>query len=183
MPFLECVNKNFRGQLYLPIDSTLLSQFTPPVAGKRGPPMWILKRPQQLTLLIFSSGKFRLMGRHASRRALYEIFPSSHVQYLHRQGATYRGKLPHAIHVGRLCDILRRRQHQKLYSGVVFEPELFSALSIHLTNGGGLINMFSTGSVMVLGGESSSFYTTRLASILTDINMFHSHTSHNHVFS
>ena len=167
MPFLECVNKNYRGQLTIPINSTTLSQFTPPVPGKRGPPMWILKRPHQLTVIVFSSGKFRMMGRHASRRVLYKIFPPSHIHYVHRQGATYRGKLPHPIHVGDLCDILRRRRrHQKLYSRVVFEPELFSALSIYLGDGGGLINMFSTGSVMVLGRQKPSFYTINLVSIL-----------------
>ena len=129
--------------------------------------MWILKRPHQLTVIVFSSGKFRLMGRHASRRALYKIFPQSHIQYLHRQGATYRGKLPHPIHVARLCDTLKQQQQQQhLYSRVVFEPELFSALSIYLVDGGGLINMFSTGSVMVLGRQKPSFYTHKLAFIL-----------------
>ena len=98
-------------------------------------PRMYVKKEDNYTIIMFSNGKGRIMGKNATLENIQKQFPD--VDHCHLQSETY-------VHdLGKQVDL------EKITTGI-YEPELFAARTIHY-NDGILINMFHTGKVMLMG--------------------------------
>ena len=132
------VNLNYRGQLaadeFANLKPTFQTKIKPPVQK-------VFKLSPSGCMLVFSSGKFRLMGLKQPITS-YENLPLMPAS-LTLQSATIVGNYGESI---RLCELAT----ELTSSRCIYEPELFPAARL-LDFNPLCVNVFSTGKIVILG--------------------------------
>lgn len=142
---LKCVNVVFKGTL-LSFPSDMQFQFR-----KKLPEMWIFKG-NKFTLLVFKSLKFRIMGRDIREEFVRNILP---IKTLILQTRTHIYTLGHSVN-------LHNFSHIPTCYKVLYEPEIFNSRLLKIRGGGGAINIFASGKIVLLGNLDVSEWTKHL---------------------
>jgi TATA-box binding protein (TBP) (component of TFIID and TFIIIB) len=137
------VNVNYRGKLKNPIK---LNEINVPNSRYHTVPNQLVIKDDKGTLILFSSGKFRVMGCIDEVEAVFlaykyiEQITSDDYPDIFVQSYTSVAKLGHVVNLSRLAQCIDTSYH----------PELFGA--VRMTKYKPIsINVFSTGSVVACG--------------------------------
>lgn len=136
---MKVVNINYRGFI---IDSKEYINFQE-LQTKQPPQMITYKCANGTTLLIFSSGKCRLMGCKTAIKSTQNMFPFP-IRLTHIQSVTASLDLGYSINLLNLAKYLGVKK-------CVFEPEIFPALRLVDGFKPLCVNVFASGKVIVLG--------------------------------
>ena len=153
------VNLNYRGQLA----KDELAKMCPPLQTKIPPPVQKvikLSTPPGGCMLVFPSGKFRLMGLKQPI-ASYENLPLQPAT-MTLQSATIVGHYGESIHLRELATELTSRR-------CTYEPELFPAARL-LDFNPLCVNVFSTGKIVILGVKDLDKRDELIANVCTAIS-------------
>ena len=133
-------NINYMGEL--------LSSSSSPIPFRRDTPQMFVKRcGDHFTLVLFKSGKCRLMGckRPIPSRVINIVSPKLIINIIRMQSASASFNVNHQLHLGKLGDYCYDNSIEYL-----FEPELFPALRLTAFNPL-CINVFASGKCTILG--------------------------------
>lgn len=136
---LQCVNSILRGQTDLQYVKEPLFKYHPKL-----PTAYIMKKPGVGTIMVFTSGKFRAMGRNITKEYIHSIIPV--IGDIIIQSKTFVGDLGRSVN---LVDM------DHLPFKMYYEAELIGYRTIYMDNfNGPAINVFSTGKIIALGNKS-----------------------------
>lgn len=153
------VNNIFRGQIKLQYDLYNCSFFVCPFVDsiklfEYKPKQLVIRTKNKFTCIIFSSGSIRFMG-NCNLDSCNEFL--KFIDFLYTDIITPIFKVSETIYINTYkhinLHIFAKNHCSKL---ITFEPELFSAISIHKWNPIH-VNIFHNGKIIVLGKNASLF--------------------------
>jgi len=119
------------------------------------PTMYTGKIPGVGTVLLFSSHKWRAMGKNMSECWVRENLPI--LGLVHVQTRTWTFQLGYTLHLAKIHHSISGKVHchESCIQESVYEPELFGSRLIRIKQGGA-INVFASGKLILLGAGTRS---------------------------
>jgi TATA-box binding protein (TBP) (component of TFIID and TFIIIB) len=155
---LNFVNSVYRSSIPYEVDlNTFCMYHKKAVMYERQPQMAVIKS-KKLKLLIFKSGKFRVMGPQTTAGAACRLARKFFYRFtpLEWQTSTVVLDLKRRINLTKLYEYERARTNDFIY----YEPELFPALTLNRF-GSCHVNVFATGKVVITGIKRTNFVLSR----------------------
>jgi TATA-box binding protein (TBP) (component of TFIID and TFIIIB) len=158
------VNVNYRGKLKNPIN---LKEINVPSSEYHSVPNQLVIKDEKGTIVLFSSGKFRVMGCIDELDATFlaykyiEQFTSDDYPDISIQSFTSVAKLEHDVNLNKLAQC----------NDTNYQPEIFAA--VRMTKYKPLsVNVFHTGSIVVCGLKDPEYIFDILKDLESIINKY-----------
>lgn len=146
---MKLVNCNYRGKLKR---QEFLEKYGKDIEIYKGRPTMLKYKNSGGTILVFSSGKFRAMGRHMTEQWVYDLKITIYEILMQSMTLTHDLCFPINIAILETC-------YRQMY-----EPEFFTSKLIYHSNGVTL-NVFGSGMVVLLGVRSLDKAMTAISDV------------------